>query len=178
MWLGFSCPLCGVLVAGIVEGILLGSIPIAGGVMGGAFLCMSSMWFTLEVLNLVLMVGVGDGETRGEGDSSSAIFGMDREGVLMVLLILRAEVWVVFHVGGVTLYLSTRESVSSSCGVSGRVLGWVDVLGAMGGGVLLGGFIVSVGKLGRRVMTGLSGLYYSLLSGVLVVCVVVWYASV
>ena len=95
---------------------------------------------------------------------------------------------------GVTPYSSTRESVSLSCGVSGRVLGWVDVLGVMGGGVLLvlrllalwasseggsvGGFIVSVGKLGRRVVTGLSGLYYSLPSGVLVVCAVVWFASV
>jgi len=77
--------------------------------------------------------GWGRGDWGG-GDSSSAIFGMDREGVLMVLLMLRAEVWVVFCAGGVTPYSSTRESVSSSCGVSGRVLGWVDVLGAMGGG--------------------------------------------
>ena len=67
VWLGFSCPSCGALVAGIVKGVLLSSIPIAGGVMGGAFLCMSSMRFTLEVLDLVLMVGVGDGETGGEG---------------------------------------------------------------------------------------------------------------
>jgi len=42
----------------------------------------------------------------------------------------------------------------------------------------VGRFIVSVVKLGRRVVTGLSGLYYSLPSGVPVVCAVVWFASV
>ena len=47
---------------------------------GVAVLCMSSLQFTLEVLNLVFLVGAGDGEMGGEGESSPAIVGINRAG--------------------------------------------------------------------------------------------------
>ena len=53
---------------------------------GGAVLCMSSMRFTLEVLDLVFLVGAGDGEMGGEGESSPVIFGIDKVGGPLVLL--------------------------------------------------------------------------------------------
>ena len=37
---------------------------------------MSSIRFTLEVLDLVFMVGFGDGEVGGDGESSPAIMGI------------------------------------------------------------------------------------------------------
>ena len=37
---------------------------------------MSSIQFTLEVLNLVFMVGFGDGKVGGDGESSPAIMGI------------------------------------------------------------------------------------------------------
>ena len=65
------------------------------------------------------MVGAGDGKTGGEGESSPAITGIDRVALLAVLLALRAKVWGMLCVGGVLPYLLTRDSMSSSCSVSG-----------------------------------------------------------
>ena len=41
---------------------------------------MSSILFTLDVLDLVLMVGVGVGEMGGDGESSPVIMGIDMVG--------------------------------------------------------------------------------------------------
>ena len=92
--------------------------------MGAAVLCMSSIRFTLDVLDLVLMDGAGDGEMGGEGESSPAITGSGRIEWPDVLLVLQAEVGSALWVRGVAPYSSTRDSVSSSCCVSGWVLGW------------------------------------------------------
>jgi len=79
---------------------------------------MSNIQFTLDVLNLVFMVGAGDGETGGEGESSPAITGIGRMEGPIVLLALRAEVWGLPCMRGVAPYSLTRDSVSSSCCVS------------------------------------------------------------
>ena len=43
-------------------------------------LWLSSIRFTLETLDLVLMAGAGDGEMGGDGESSPAIIGICRVG--------------------------------------------------------------------------------------------------
>jgi len=58
---------------------------------GEVVLCVSSMRFTFEVLDLVFLAGAGDGEMGGDGESSPAITGIDKVGFPMVLLGLRAE---------------------------------------------------------------------------------------
>ena len=50
----------------------------AGRGLGGADLWASSIWFTLEALDLVLMAGAGDSEMGGEGESSLVIAGIGR----------------------------------------------------------------------------------------------------
>ena len=102
--------------------IPLGSRPGVRGGIGEVVLCMSSMRLTLEVLDLVFIVGAGDGEMGGDGESSPTIVGIGSAGGPAVLLALRMDVWAAFRVGGVPPYSSTRDSVSSSCGVSGWVL--------------------------------------------------------
>ena len=57
--------------------------------IGDAVLSMSSMQFTLAVLDLVFLVGAGDGEMGGEGESSPKITGIDRRGGPAVLLALQ-----------------------------------------------------------------------------------------
>ena len=162
----------------------VGSIVHAGGAgsevvgLGGAFLWMSSIRFTFDVLDLVFMVGARDGETGGEGESSPTITGIDRVVWLAVLLALQAEVWGMLRVGGVPPYSSTRDSESSSCSVSGigvRV-GWgygrwaltrsasFGSLGLIGGGFdVFGSWVHGVGggAVGRHVGRGFFGIFYN-----------------
>lgn len=95
-----------------------GACTLVGGVLGGASLWASSIWLTLEELDLVLMVGAGDGETGGDGDSSPMIAGIGMGGGITVLFGLRAEVSAVLRAEGVVPYSSTRDTRSSSCCVS------------------------------------------------------------
>jgi hypothetical protein len=101
---------------------VLGSCSRMGIGPGLPVLCRSSIRFTLEVLNLVLMVGARDGKMRGEGESSPEIAGMGKEVGTADLLALRAEVGSAVRVVGVTLYSSMRDSMSLLCCVSGWVL--------------------------------------------------------
>jgi len=118
---------CGVMVVAMGRSSIV-SCPGTGGGRGEVVLCISSMRFTLEVLDLVFLVGAGDGEMGGEGESSLAITGIGKVGSTVALLVLRVEGGGgTFHVcgmGGVAPYSSTRESVSLSCSVSGWVLAW------------------------------------------------------
>ena len=118
---GLGCPcFSGWAVVTAVGGVVrAGGAGSEGVGLGGAFLWMSSIQFTFDVLDLVFMVGAGDSETGGEGESSPAITGIDRVVWFAVLLALRAEVWGMLRMGGVPPYSSTRDSESSSCSVSG-----------------------------------------------------------
>lgn len=49
---------------------------------------MSSKRLTFEVLDLVFLVGAGDGKMGGDGESSPAIIGIDRGGRPLGLLVL------------------------------------------------------------------------------------------
>jgi len=67
------------------------------------------MQLTLEVLDLVFIVGAGDGKMGGDRESSPMIVGIGSAGGPAVLLVLQMDVWAVFHVGGgVPPYLLTR----------------------------------------------------------------------
>jgi len=75
-------------VVSVIVGCTL-AVPCPGpGGAGVVLFCMSSIRFTLEVLDLVFMVGAGDGEMGGEGESSPATAGIDQVGGLAVLLAL------------------------------------------------------------------------------------------
>ena len=86
---------------------------------------MSSILFTLDVLDLVLMVSVGVGEMGGDGESSPVIMGIDMVGGPASWLMLREE-------GGATLCVtrpgwvvpnsSVMGSMSSPCCASGWAL--------------------------------------------------------
>jgi hypothetical protein len=67
------------------------------------------------MLNLVLMVGAGDGKMGGEGESSLIIAGIGKEGGTMVLFCLQMEVSTVLHVEGVVSYSSIWDAKSLSC---------------------------------------------------------------
>jgi len=102
---------------------------------------MSSIRFTLEVLDLVFMVGFGDGEVGGDGESSPAIMGIGM-GWLVVLLSSA--------VGAVYL---------SSCS-SGWALDWVRVFGGFLTPASLGSLSFSRGRShsqGHGIRHGLAG---------------------
>ena len=71
------CPRWGVIVAAAGSSVFIFG-PVTWGEMDGAVLCMSSIRFTLDVLDLVFMDGAGDGEMGGDGESSPAIVGIGR----------------------------------------------------------------------------------------------------
>ena len=122
---------CSVGMLGVVVAVVAGcTMPVPcssmGGKLGEVVLCMSSIRFTLDVLDLVFMVGAGDGEMGGDGESSPFITGMDRRGGPMVWLVVWMEGWAMFRVlgaGRVVPVISVVDSVSSSYCGSGRVLG-------------------------------------------------------
>jgi hypothetical protein len=97
---------------------------VEGGTIG-VVLCMSSILFTLDVLDLVLMDGAGVGEMGGEGESSPVIMGIDMVGGPAVWLVLRAEGGMALCVigpGGVVPNSLTMGSMSSPHCASGWAL--------------------------------------------------------
>ena len=114
---------------------------------GKAIFCMSSMWFTFDVLDLVFMVSAGDREIGGEGESSPVIVGIGRLGPAFWPVLWKGEAALhVWCVGGVVPYSLMRGSMSSLCCDSRGDLSLVVVLWG-GGGLLVLRLLILLGSL-------------------------------